>query len=136
MKLGFGFYKHTQNQYSALVEFSLIGILAALPIAGHAQGTGLTEITTPVVYSDGRPYPSYRMDATDLGKFLDYGGAANQTDYLGIREALINQVDGTYYLFYDGAGPNGWLAHLAESTDLVTWDLRGPGPRFRRSRQR
>jgi len=118
--------KNTQNQYSTLVAFSLIGILVALPIAGHAQGTGLTQITTPVVYSDGRPYPSYRMDATDLGKFLDYGGAANQTDYLGIREALINQVDGKYYLFYDGAGPTGWLAHLAESTDLVTWDLKGP----------
>jgi len=102
----------------------LLGILAALPFASHAQGTGLTEVTTPVVYSDGRPYPSYRMDATDLGKFLDPGGLT--TDALGIREALINQVDGKYYLFYDGAGPNGWLAHLAESTDLVTWDLKGP----------
>jgi predicted GH43/DUF377 family glycosyl hydrolase len=105
---------------------SLLGVLAVLPCAGHAQGTSLTEVTNPVVYSDGRPYPSYRMDATDLGKFLGYGQAPNQTDYLGIREALINQVDGKYYLFYDGAGPKGWLAHLAESTDLENWELKGP----------
>jgi hypothetical protein len=65
----------------------LLGVAAALPWAVHAQGTSLTEVTTPVVYSDGRPYPPYRMDATVLGRFLEYGQAPNQTDYLGIREA-------------------------------------------------
>ncbi len=103
-----------------------LAFLIAWLFAGGAHGTGLVPVTNPVVYSDGRPYPSYRMNATDQGKFLDYGGAPNQTDYRGIREALINQVDGKFYLFYDGAGLNGWLAHLAESTDLVNWTLKGP----------
>ncbi len=39
---------------------------------------------------------------------------------------LIHKEDGNHYLFYDGAGLNGWRAHLAESTDLVTWDLKDP----------
>lgn len=115
-----------RSRVAARICASLLGSAATLPCAGHAQGTSLTRITTPVVYSDGRPYPSYRMDAVDQGKFLNYGGAANGTDNLGIREALINQVDGTYYLYYDGAGPAGWLAHLAVSTDLATWELKGP----------
>ena len=90
------------------------------------HGAELLQITNPVIYADGRPYPTYRMNATDLGKFLDYGKAPNQSDYLGIREALINQVDGKFYLYYDGAGPKGWLAHLAESVDLKSWHLKGP----------
>lgn len=98
-------------------------LLAALAVAG---GTGLVPVTKPVVYSDGRPYPSHRMEATDLGKLLDPGGAPDLTDSLGIREALIHQVDGKFYLYYDGAGPKGWLAHLAVSTDLKKWTLKGP----------
>ena len=105
---------------------ALPGLLIAFSLACEAYGTGLSVITNPVVYSDGRPYPNFRMNATDLGKFLDYGGAPNLTDSRGIREALINKVDGKYYLFYDGAGPGGWRVHLAESTDLVTWSLKGP----------
>jgi predicted GH43/DUF377 family glycosyl hydrolase len=108
---------------SILLACALVA-LPATPAA--AVGTGLVPVAKPVVYSDARPYPSYRMDATDLGKFLDFGGAANQSDSLGIREALINQVDGRFYLFYDGAGPQGWLAHLAVSADMKKWDLMGP----------
>jgi len=104
----------------------LTAILISLSLAGVAPGAGLVPITDPIVYEDGRPYPSFRMDATDLGKFLDFTKAAGQSDSLGIREALIHQVDGTFHLFYDGAGPNGWVAHLAVSTDLKNWDLKGP----------
>jgi predicted GH43/DUF377 family glycosyl hydrolase len=112
--------------HASLSRGSLHAILPLLVFAGVSQGAGLVGITEPVVYSDGRPYPSFRMDATDLGKFLDYGRALNQTDSRGIREALINQVNGKFHLYYDGAGPNGWLAHLAESRDLKNWDLKGP----------
>ncbi|MBJ7396931.1 MAG: hypothetical protein JHC76_12905, partial [Akkermansiaceae bacterium] len=99
----------------------------ALAVLGHsAQGTGLVPVTNPINYGDGRPYPAFRMDAVDQGMFLAYGQGPNQCDYLGAREALINYVNGKYYLYYDGSGPAGWVACLAESTDLITWDLKGP----------
>ncbi|MCF7676015.1 MAG: cadherin-like domain-containing protein [Akkermansiaceae bacterium] len=98
--------------------------MAVLGLSAH--GGSLVPVTNPINYGDGRPYPSYRMDAVDQGKFLDYGQGPNQCDYLGAREALINYVNGKYYLYYDGAGPDGWVACLAESTDLTTWDLKGP----------
>lgn len=31
-----------------------------------------------------------------------------------------------YYLFYDGAGNDGWKACLATSNDLITWTKKGP----------
>jgi len=36
------------------------------------------------------------------------------------------QEDGTYHLFYDGSGPDGWLACLALSKDLRRWERLGP----------
>ena len=104
--------------------------LALVALGFSAHGSSLVPVTNPINYGDGRPYPSYRMDAVDQGKFLDYGHGPNQCDYLGAREALINYVNGTYYLYYDGAGPDGWVACLAESTDLTTWDLKGPAIGF------
>lgn len=111
------------------MRYSIIALIAgffSVSIAGPVHAASLVPVTIPVVYADGRPYPSYRMNAVDQGKFLNYGGAPNGTDYLGIREALVNQVNGTYYLYYDGAGPVGWLAHLAVSSDLTNWELKGP----------
>ncbi|MEI6606341.1 MAG: glycine-rich domain-containing protein, partial [Verrucomicrobiota bacterium] len=99
-------------------------VLAVSGLSAH--GSSLVPVTHPINYGDGRPYPAFRMDAVDQGKFLDYGHGPNQCDYLGAREALINDVNGTYYLYYDGAGPAGWVTCLAESTDLTTWDLKGP----------
>ncbi len=78
------------------------------------------------MYFDQRPQASHRLPACDQGLLLPYGQGPEQCDYLGMREALINQVDGVFYLYYDGAGPRGWLACLAVSKDLKTWDLRGP----------
>jgi len=34
-------------------------------------------------------------------------------------------VNGTYYLFYDGAGKDGWRSCLAESKDLKHWVKKG-----------
>ena len=87
----------------------------------------LTGVTNPL---DGPPYPSYRLNAVDQGEFFPYGLGPNRCDELGCREALINYYDGTYYLYYDGAGPNGWLACLATSTNLQTWDRLGPALSF------
>jgi len=44
-------WKNMQNQYNALVALTLIGILTALPIVGHAQGTGLTRAGFTVSFS-------------------------------------------------------------------------------------
>lgn len=82
------------------------------------------------MYMDGRPEATLRLDATDQGMILPYGHGPEQCDYLGMREAVINVCDGVYYLFYDGAGPKGWLACLAVSTDLQHWELRGPALDF------
>ena len=79
-----------------------------------------------MIYLDGRPQATLRIEAVDQGMILPYGHGPAQCDYLGMREAVINQHDGVYYLFYDGAGPKGWLACLAVSTDLQHWELRGP----------
>jgi predicted GH43/DUF377 family glycosyl hydrolase len=80
----------------------------------------------PQPYSDGRPVAPLRMEAKDQGVVLKYGDGPGQCDYLGAREALIFEEKGIYHLFYDGAGPRGWLACLATSKDLKTWEKKGP----------
>jgi len=77
-------------------------------------------------YSDGRPLATLRMEAKDQGVVLKYGDGPGQCDYLGAREALIFEEKGIYHLFYDGAGLKGWLACLATSKDLKTWEKKGP----------
>lgn len=77
-------------------------------------------------YPDGRPSATLRMDAKDQGVILKHGDGPGRCDYLGAREALIFEEDGIYHLFYDGAGPKGWLACLATSRDLKTWEKKGP----------
>ncbi len=77
-------------------------------------------------YPDGRPSATLRMEAEDQGAVLKHGDGPGQCDILGAREALIFEEKGVYHLFYDGAGPKGWLACLATSTDLKTWEKKGP----------
>ena len=43
----------------------------------------------------------------------------------GRREISIVLDKGVYHLFYDGAGPLGWLACLATSRDLLNWERHG-----------
>jgi len=77
-------------------------------------------------YSDGRPVATLRMEARDQGIIFKHGDGPNHCDMLGAREALIFEEKGTYHLFYDGAGPKGWLACLATSKDLKVWNKKGP----------
>ncbi|HZK63566.1 MAG TPA: hypothetical protein VFC34_05445 [Puia sp.] len=86
----------------------------ALTLKAHAQ-----------VYADGRPGASLRIPCTDEGIVLRYGNGPDSCDVYGAREAVVNRVEDTYYLFYDGAGKNGWVACLAESKDLRTWHKKG-----------
>ncbi len=77
-------------------------------------------------YPDGRARAVLRLDAHDQGVVLAYGDGPDGCDKLGAREAILFESAGTYYLHYDGAGPRGWLACLATSTDLNHWTKRGP----------
>lgn len=77
-------------------------------------------------YADRRPVARYRLNAKDTGRVLRHGDGPEQCDLNGAREAIVFADQGNYYLHYDGAGPKGWLASLATSTDLVHWEKRGP----------
>ena len=88
--------------------------------------TSIVGVADMFSYPDGRPVATLRMDAKDQGVVLGHGDGPDACDSLGAREALIFEEDGVYHLFYDGAGPTGWLACLATSTDLKTWTKHGP----------
>ena len=77
-------------------------------------------------YPDGRPAARYRLDARDQGPVLRHGDGPRQCDLLGARDVWVWEDHGTYYMHYDGAGTNGWLACLATSQDLVHWTKKGP----------
>src|ERR1044072_6206387 len=77
-------------------------------------------------YSDGRPMATKRISCEDHGIVLRHGDGKDSCDALGAREAIVNKDGDTYYLFYDGAGKDGWKACLAESNDLTSWVKKGP----------
>ena len=85
-----------------------------------------TASAAPDRYSDGRPVATERLDARDAGKIFRHGEGPDQCDGLGAREVSVVLHDGSYHLFYDGAEANtGWLACLATSKDLETWERHG-----------
>jgi predicted GH43/DUF377 family glycosyl hydrolase len=67
-----------------------------------------------------------RLEVEDHGIVFEHGRGPDACDILGARDATIFEENGTYYLGYDGAGPEGWLGCLATSKDLVHWDRHGP----------
>jgi predicted GH43/DUF377 family glycosyl hydrolase len=83
-------------------------------------------IAQKTAYIDNRPQATLRMNALDEGIVLRHGDGIDSCDVYGVREAIVNKDKGIYYLFYDGAGKDGWLACLAESRDLKTWIKKGP----------
>lgn len=89
-------------------------------IASSANGV------EPQVYADGRPAATLRLDAQDTGVVIQHGQGPSDCDIYGAREAIVFEHDGEYFLHYDGAGPDGWLACLAVSKNLSDWELLGP----------
>jgi predicted GH43/DUF377 family glycosyl hydrolase len=77
-------------------------------------------------YPDGRPAATRRMDATDRGVVLRHGDGPDGCDQDGARDVWVFEANGIFYMHYDGAGPEGWLASLARSIDLVNWEKLGP----------
>lgn len=76
-------------------------------------------------YIDGRPSTNLRVSCVNEGIVLTHGNGLDSCDTYGAREAIINKIDIDYYLFYDGAGRQGWLACLAISKDLKHWVKKG-----------
>lgn len=83
-------------------------------------------LTEPAKYPDGRPAARWRLAARDAGRAFIHGRGPDKCDYLGARDLWVYEGRGVYYLTYDGAGPKGWLACLATSTNLTDWTPRGP----------
>jgi predicted GH43/DUF377 family glycosyl hydrolase len=101
----------------------LVGLLAC---SGPATCAGTVQpVPFPTVYPDGRPAARYRLDAQDHGPVLRHGGGPGRCDELGARDVWVWEHGGTYYMHYDGAGTNGWLACLATSSDLIHWTRKG-----------
>jgi predicted GH43/DUF377 family glycosyl hydrolase len=78
-----------------------------------------------IKYPDDRTSARYRLDALDQGPVLRHGDGPGRCDHLGARDVWVWEHSGTYYMHYDGAGTNAWLACLATSTDLVHWTKKG-----------
>jgi predicted GH43/DUF377 family glycosyl hydrolase len=57
---------------------------------------------------------------------LRHGDGPGRCDSLGARDVWVWEHGGTYFMHYDGAGENGWLACLATSKDLLHWNTKGP----------
>jgi predicted GH43/DUF377 family glycosyl hydrolase len=101
--------------------------VGAFMLASQPSEAALVKPATEITrYPDGRPSAQYRLDAQDHGPVLRHGDGPGQCDYLGARDVWVWEDRGTYYLHYDGAGTNGWLACLATSPDLVHWTKKGP----------
>lgn len=100
---------------SSIKNLTAVLLIVAACISANAQK-----------YSDGRPEAYLRMDAKDYGIVLRYGDGPNQCDILGARDVWVFEDNGTFYMHYDAAGPNGWLSSLAVSKDLVNWEKKGP----------
>ncbi len=106
-------------------DFAGAVVTATAPLPRTAIATSEDQpVKAP--YTDGRPGATLRIDARDQGVVLRYGDGPEDCDKLGAREAIVFQSGGKYYLHYDGAGPRGWRACLAESDDLVHWTKKGP----------
>jgi len=89
-------------------------------------GATVVPAANPVGYADGRPSAKYRLEAQDAGVVLQHGDGPDRCDYLGARDVWVWKSGGTYFMHYDGAGTNGWLACLATSRDLTNWTKFGP----------
>lgn len=76
-------------------------------------------------YIDGRPWTDRRVICEDKGIVMRYDNGPDSCDTYGAREANVNKENGIYYLFYDGAGKDGWQSCLAQSRDLVNWEKKG-----------
>lgn len=110
----------------ATVFLSLSGSMLPGFAQGSNKGSRIVKESVILKYPDDRPAAAYRLAATDQGVVFRHGTGPNRCDSLGARDVWVFESRGTYYMHYDGAGPQGWLCCLATSTDLVNWTPKGP----------
>ena len=111
------------------IIYSLLFCLySALPLRAFSDTIPPSTVTStnPIQYSDSRPSAKYSLYALDWGVVLKHGDGPFGYDVLGSRDVAVYRDGGTYYMTYDGAGPTGWLANMATSTDLNNWSKKGP----------
>jgi predicted GH43/DUF377 family glycosyl hydrolase len=114
-----------------LVLFLIVDQCVGQPaVAKGKPGTSLSIIHQPVSYPDDRPSAQYRFAAKDQGIVFRHGSGPGGCDSLGARDIWVWQHKSTYYMHYDGAGTNGWLACLATSSNATSWEARGPALNF------
>ena len=92
------------------LSFSLFVVLGTVESA---------DVQARTKYYNKRPRAELRLEAKDYGIVLRHGDGPNQCDVYGARDVWVFESDGTYYMHYDAAGPNGWLCSLATSTCLL-----------------
>ncbi len=116
-------------QFSPVLRLILLCGMAAL-FANHSlpaqAGTPVLPEKEVRAYPDNRPAARFRLEAVDEGVVYRHGQGPAKCDTLGARDVWVWEHAGTFYMHYDGAGPIGWLACLAESRDLKHWKPRGP----------
>lgn len=103
----------------SIMRHIVMGVSISITIVTTAQAQQIS-------YLDGRPSTSLRIPCKDEGIVMRYGDGKDSCDIYGAREAVVNKEGDSYYLFYDGAGKEGWLSCLAESKDLRHWTKKGP----------
>ncbi len=107
-----------------LISFATVGV-CVFAKCGSCLAADIVPATNAISYTDGRPVAKHRLSAQDAGVVLQHGNGPNQCDYLGARDVWVWENGGTYFMHYDGAGTNGWLACLATSKDLTNWTKLG-----------
>jgi predicted GH43/DUF377 family glycosyl hydrolase len=107
-----------------MIAVPVLALLLSSP--GLPQQAERPQAKQLVAYEDGRPAAHLRYDATDEGVVLPFGSCPNKCDALGARDIWVFEDSGRYFMHYDAAGPTGWLATRAESTDLHHWTATGP----------
>ena len=118
---------HSAHPTCALPKPALAAVVFALMLAPQSTfGTSVKPATEVIEYPDSRPAAKFRLDALDQGPVLRHGDGPGRCDYLGARDVWVWKHGSTYYMHYDGAGPQGWLACQATSKDLVHWTKQGP----------
>ena len=102
-----------------------LGVFCLTESRAVSAGSQIVPDARVQTYPDSRPAAQYRLKAADQGIVFRHGQGPDRCDELGARDVWIWAHQGTYYLHYDGAGPKGWLACLATSRDLLSWDAKG-----------
>ena len=66
-----------------------------------------------------------RLDAHHPAIVLRHGDRAHG-DHLNARDVWVYESGGRYFMHYDAAGDEAWLAALATSEDGLSWTKQGP----------